>query len=707
MKVSTRLYISSTIAVSGIIGIALFTLMTIYMVREKITLLTLHSTPLQVKTVQFQQGVEKLSAELLQLGLARDPGDVREISSAIERSKKSLEQTSSELNALEKTVIDIGAFSELQVEVMKATDEKFRSIQVFREEASRVNLAMARVDKSLRELKEIISGLVITASRRAATATKTLNEAMSDKNAPSELMKNLQNFRNEVDHDIELNKKINGINDIVYSIGVDAKFLDAKARMIMLSESESELKRAATDAEAIMSRTSVNLAAAGKLIREIKSSGFVDDAISSIKAAVATVGLSLRNIAASQEKMFASMKHVDDLVVKIKGVAHEQGRKSEANVQSTAEAQQKFVARIGERVEFFKKSLVIISTIVIAVVLYLTLTTNVSIIRSLGALNDSIVAVSETGNFTHKAAVRNNDEFSVTIYAFNKLLSSFSRVLSKVSDSSFRLAGTSRELAGSARKIHSTVREQSENVAQVAASTIEMTQTISLVSRNTTNIAISATNANKLASKGAEVVTRAGVEVQEIARAVQETTALIQKLDERSQQVGEIVDVIVGITDQTNLLALNAAIEAARAGEQGRGFAVVADEVRKLANSTAKAAVGITERVNGIQMDAGQAVIAMQKSLERVRIGVENAGEAGESLQQIVGSVTMLQKMADEIAGATVQLSSTAEQISSDIVAIEQVSEESVKAAAAITAESDAIAGLSVELKDEISWFKP
>ncbi len=705
MKIKTRLYVSSTISILGIISIAVFSLMTILMVKEKITLLTSQSTPLQVKTVQFQQAVEKLSADLLQLGLAHDTQDVKQISSSIAHSRANLERINKEINSLKNGTMDIGIFSELHDQVLRATDEKFKSMAIFKDEASKVNGAMLRVDKSLVGLKEIISGLVISASRRASTATKTLNETISDKSTVPDLLANVQDFRNEVDNDIQLNKKINTINEYVYAIGVDAKLLDAKARMIMLSESPVELDKATTEVQVIQSRIARNVVQAGKGIKEIKSSGFVDDAVSAINSAVASAGMSLRTISASQRNVLANMAQVDNSVNKIKSVALEQSQKNEANVQSTALEQQKFVTVVTQRIDLFKKLLIVISLVVIVLVLLLTITTTVCIVRSLARLNGSLVSIAETGDFTKTAEIKNNDEFAITINAFNTLLNSFSRILAKVSDSSVKLTGTSQELTHTAQAIHSTTQEQSASVGQVAAAAVEMSQTIAMISQNTSMIAQSAADARELASNGANVVGQTGLEVQEIARAVQESTQIMHNLNERSQQVGEIVDVIVEITDQTNLLALNAAIEAARAGDHGRGFAVVADEVRKLANSTAEATVGITERVKTIQADASQAVTAMNRSLERVKLGVEHAGQAGESLKQIVESVTSLQGMANEIASATVELSATAEQISTDIVDIEHVSEETVKAAADIAVESDALAGLSVELKNEISRF--
>jgi len=705
VTIRTRLFTSFFISIIGIIGIAAFSLATIFMVKDKINELTSKSTPLQVKTLQLQQSVEKLSADLLQLGLSDDPQEVSQISETISTSRQQLEKLHSELNTIKQIPAETAVFAELHDQVLRATDEKIKSVALFRAEASKLNGAMARVDKSLLGLKELISGLISTASRRASSAQKTLNEHLNEKSSVNDLLANVQNYRNEVDHDIELNKKINSIHDIVYSVGVDAKLLDAKTRMIMLTGNQAKLDKITSQAMAVHARIGRNVRQAGKLVKEIKSSGFVDDTISDIVSSVASAGSSLRTISDSQRRLLENMAHLEQSVKKVKEVAHEQGKKSEANVQTTAQEQQHFVKEVSERVDLFKTLLIAVSLATITIALILGLSTTVSINRSLKRMNETIVSIVNTGDFTKTIEIKNQDEFGQTMRAFNNLIDAFTRIIAKVSYSSAQLSGCSRDLSSTAQEIHKTIDVQSSNIAQVSAASVELAQSVSLITGNTSRIAESARDAHEVASSGAEVVAKTVTEVEEIAQTVEESTRLMRTLQEHSQQVGEIVDVIVEITEQTNLLALNAAIEAARAGNHGRGFAVVADEVRKLANNTAEATIGITERVSRIQKDTELAVNGMQASLERVQRGVEYSGQAGAALLHIVEKVSQLQEMTRQIAATTGELSHTSEEISADIIAIEHSSGETVQAAAIIAKESEVLSVMSSELKAEISRF--
>jgi methyl-accepting chemotaxis protein len=320
-------------------------------------------------------------------------------------------------------------------------------------------------------------------------------------------------------------------------------------------------------------------------------------------------------------------------------------------------------------------------------------------------MTDAFSAIVETGDFRISALIKNDDEFGVTIRAFNKLVESFTGIITAVSTSSARLSQSSQGLTSTTQEIYDAIGNQSVNIGQVAAASMEMTKSVSLISNNSARIDKAANDARAIAESGAEVVAMTCAEVQEIAQVVMESTQVMNELSERSQQVGDIVDVIVDITDQTNLLALNAAIEAARAGDHGRGFAVVADEVRKLANRAAEAAVGITERIKSIQNDTEKAVSTMSTSMERVSRGVGYSRQAGDSLRNIVDSVIHLKEMTAEISSATVELADTSKDISTDIIAVEKSSSETIKAAAHIAGESDKLAMLAVELKDEISRY--
>ncbi len=194
--------------------------------------------------------------------------------------------------------------------------------------------------------------------------------------------------------------------------------------------------------------------------------------------------------------------------------------------------------------------------------------------------------------------------------------------------------------------------------------------------------------------------------MKEIASTTRKTSDVISTLGERSKEIGKIVRVIDEIADQTNLLALNAAIEAARAGEQGRGFAVVADEVRKLAERTVKATKEIGDMIKGIRNDTEEALSAMDEEAKAVDEGMKLVKEAGDSLKEIVKKVEDVSRMVEQIATAAEEQSTAADQISGDIETVARITRESSSGADQIARASEEIAGLSNHLKELVQNFK-
>jgi methyl-accepting chemotaxis protein len=268
------------------------------------------------------------------------------------------------------------------------------------------------------------------------------------------------------------------------------------------------------------------------------------------------------------------------------------------------------------------------------------------------------------------------------------------------------LASASHELSASAEQMSRGVIEQSGRASQIATASTEMSQTIIDIAKNSSNIASSASETVNIANNGENIVNKSVDEVKAIAATVNESASLMSSLGERSKQIGDILNVIKDIADQTNLLALNAAIEAARAGEQGRGFAVVADEVRKLAERTAKATSEIGGMILGIQKEMEKTVESMNAGTKKVETGVEFASQAGDALRQIVKSVSELQSMVQQIATATEEMSTTSEQISGDIETIASVSKETSVSSEQISKSSSDLSRLAGNLQNVVSLFK-
>ena len=306
--------------------------------------------------------------------------------------------------------------------------------------------------------------------------------------------------------------------------------------------------------------------------------------------------------------------------------------------------------------------------------------------------------------------IKSKDEAGMLAAALNTTKNQLSHMLNTAMGS---IAGTANQVASASEQLSATVHqmtrrldEQSSKSSQVATAATEMSQTVIDIAKNASNIASSSVDTLKIAQIGEKIVCDTVNEVQVISSTVAESSQLIKTLGERSQQIFEIVDVIKDIADQTNLLALNAAIEAARAGEQGRGFAVVADEVRKLAEKTSKATAEVGEMIGAIQSETGKAVSAMTESQTRVEKGVALSADAGNALRKILDSVQGLQSMVQQIASATEEMSTVSESISADIEVVASVSKETNSSAIEIETASNNLARLSADLQEVTRKFK-
>lgn len=329
--------------------------------------------------------------------------------------------------------------------------------------------------------------------------------------------------------------------------------------------------------------------------------------------------------------------------------------------------------------------------------------------RITGPLNEGVGVsdVISNGDLSGKdVEIRSEDELGMLARSLNRMKKSLSDMIGSIANTSGQVASSSEELSVTVQQITRRVNEQADRAAQVATSATEMSQTVIDIAKSASNIATSAKDTVRIAGEGSGIVNKTVDEVQEIAEIVKESSKMLSNLGERSRQIGEIVTVINDIADQTNLLALNAAIEAARAGEQGRGFAVVADEVKKLAERTSKATKEIGTMIVAVQNETGRAVSFMNESLKRVESGVDLSTQAGESLHKIVDSVNGLQSMVDQIASATEQMSSVSGQISDYIEVIANISKETSSSSGEIANASEDLSRLSVDLKEMTHRFR-
>ena len=310
-----------------------------------------------------------------------------------------------------------------------------------------------------------------------------------------------------------------------------------------------------------------------------------------------------------------------------------------------------------------------------------------------------------SGNLTVRLEAEKDDEIGKLFSGFNRALENMCRMIQQVSEVVSSTASAATEISSSTQQLAAGAEEQSAQADEVAAAVEQMSRTIVENSRNAQQTAESTASSGAIATEGGEIVQRTVEKIQQIAKVVSQSTLTVEKLGKSSTQIGEIVSVIDDIADQTNLLALNAAIEAARAGEQGRGFAVVADEVRKLAERTTQATHQIAGMIKTIQSETQDAVQAMNRGNEEVIEGITLTDHAGVALDNIVSSTQGVVDMVNQIAVASEEQSATSEEISKNVEAISSVASESAAGVAQIAHTASDLNQLTLQLQSLASQF--
>jgi methyl-accepting chemotaxis protein len=310
------------------------------------------------------------------------------------------------------------------------------------------------------------------------------------------------------------------------------------------------------------------------------------------------------------------------------------------------------------------------------------------------------------GDLTQRLDSTAKDEFGELASSFNAYVESLQRIIQEATRASMQMSTAAEELSVVTNESQRGGQQQQSEIDQVATAMNEMSATVQEVARNAAVAAEAARKANGEASNGQKVVSETVNAINEVAAEVESATAVIHKLNADSNQIGTVLDVIRGIAEQTNLLALNAAIEAARAGEQGRGFAVVADEVRTLATRTQDSTREIQKMIEGLQVGTRNAVQVMEQGRSKAQTSVQQAAGAGESLSSITGVVGTISDMNAQIASAAEQQGAVAEEINRNIVNISQITGQTAAGAGQIASASKELVQLAVRMQGLVGSFK-
>ena len=624
--------------------------------------------------------------------------DVQAVLKDLEVAKSSTEilANKSKMKSTVGSIQEINVNDEAVVTVKKAVNDIYQQF--------------IRPETGLLALKQSAMAGKDTGGKFAEEKRKIHNDlmelAISLNTATARIDKRAEQNRKDVEGVLASSQRVSGIDGAVNGISLAARTLDAKVRSLMLSQNAKEAQTAAADIRSVFNSISANAATARRELVQIRQTSAlrnIDAAAASVRGASASVD----RIIAAQLKIIESNDKAAKALAMVKEAANRELKTGEELVRNTAIGQQQMVEKTTAAARKMTGTIIVLAIVIAllsAIPLWYTI---IRITRSLSGVTAMVRDIAEgEGDLTKRLDESGKDEFAELAHWFNQFVGKLHDTVVTISARAVDVSAAADGLAGLSSKMVSTSGQLAQEADGIATSSEQMSATSNDIANNCQVAAENAVGAAHLTASGRSVMDGTVSTMRKLADEVGEASEIVNRLGASTDQIAAIITSIEDIADQTNLLALNAAIEAARAGEQGRGFAVVADEVRVLAERCSESAHEIKGIIKTVLNETGSAVEAMQRSVVEVKSGVEVAEEAMQAMDTIITRIDAVSSQVGQIATASEEQSATTNHITKTIASISHLASQDSDSSRNVAEAAGRLDSLSEELSLLMGRFR-